>query len=206
MNKEKNKLIIQKIKDYRKFYKLTQLDMGRRLGVSQNYIYMIESGRTRPSDRLSMLFDALCQRPDLVEEGPQTTAQLRLIPVLSWPQLSQLVDIKQVPKNIQEKIPTDLSDSHALAVRLHGDAMEPEFRDRDVAVLAPGMALASGALVIAKLKNAGLLFRLLHYSRDGLILKLSSYNPAYPLMEFEQRDFDWIYPVESVLKKIQPRG
>lgn len=40
-----------RIKEIRKFYKLTQTDFANKLGLSQNFITQLETGSKKPSDR-----------------------------------------------------------------------------------------------------------------------------------------------------------
>ena len=41
----------ERIKEIRKFYKLTQTDFANKLGLSQNFITQLETGSKNPSDR-----------------------------------------------------------------------------------------------------------------------------------------------------------
>lgn len=41
----------ERIKEIRKFYKLTQTDFANKLGLSQNFITQLETGAKKPSDR-----------------------------------------------------------------------------------------------------------------------------------------------------------
>ena len=41
----------ERIKEIRKFYKLTQTDFANKLGLSQNFITQLETGSKKPSDR-----------------------------------------------------------------------------------------------------------------------------------------------------------
>lgn len=206
MNSYKPKPVIDQMRDYRKQNDLTQSEMGQLLGVSQNYIYMIEAGRTAPSQRLVMLFNHLKEKKLLKSLYPNQNGNvppLRHIPVLSWGQVAQVHDFENVPQDTADMIPSDCPDHLAIGVALKGDAMEPEFRPDDIVVIAPTTRPANGDLVLAKLRDGSVAFRLLHFNRDQRGFKLSSYNSAYPTMEFEPQDVAWMHPVESVLKKIK---
>lgn len=41
----------ERIKEIRKYYKLTQTDFANKLGLSQNFITQLETGSKKPSDR-----------------------------------------------------------------------------------------------------------------------------------------------------------
>ncbi len=47
----------KKIRTLRKGLGLTQKEFGKRLGVSLNYIYLLEAGERTPSDTLQLLLD-----------------------------------------------------------------------------------------------------------------------------------------------------
>jgi transcriptional regulator with XRE-family HTH domain len=61
---QENKLELpNRIRDYRKSIRLSQDELGERLGVSGNYISMIELGKKAPGPSLRKLFEALEQSP-----------------------------------------------------------------------------------------------------------------------------------------------
>ena len=53
------------IKDLRRKYKLYQQDFGKLLGVTANYIYLMEKGVKKPSKTLRLLLD--CREKQLHE-------------------------------------------------------------------------------------------------------------------------------------------
>ena len=50
------------IKEFRKEFGLTQQELGDFLGVSQNYIFMIESGLRKPGKTLMLLLDCVQEK------------------------------------------------------------------------------------------------------------------------------------------------
>jgi DNA-binding transcriptional regulator YiaG len=48
-----------KIKSLRKSLDLSQKDFGEHLGVTQNYIYLLEAGQKTPSKTLQLLLDCV---------------------------------------------------------------------------------------------------------------------------------------------------
>ena len=62
---QENKLELPgRIRDYRKSIRLSQDELGERLGVSGNYISMIELGKKAPGPSLRKLFEAIEQSPE----------------------------------------------------------------------------------------------------------------------------------------------
>jgi DNA-binding transcriptional regulator YiaG len=51
-----NRWTAKEIKALREELQLTQADFGKRLGVSGNYIWMLEAGKKKPSETLRLLF------------------------------------------------------------------------------------------------------------------------------------------------------
>jgi transcriptional regulator with XRE-family HTH domain len=99
------------------------------------------------------------------------------------------------------------SDPNAFAVVLAGDSMLPKYGPGAVAVVYPNGKPCNGDIVIAKLSadlGADVMFKV--YQASGDNVTLSSYNPAFPAMQYKRSAFEWIYPVASVtdvLKKAQ---
>lgn len=95
-------------------------------------------------------------------------------------------------------------DPKAFAVKLSGDSMQPVYGPGDVAVIYPSHPPRNGKVVIARLLDehgGDVMFKLYQASlRTGVTL--SSYNPAFPPITYGRECFAWIYPVDSVTKKI----
>jgi SOS-response transcriptional repressor LexA len=75
--------------------------------------------------------------------------------------------------------------------------------DGDIAVLLPGIAATNGETVVANLRNQGLLCKIMHVQLDKNLVKLSSYNPAYPPTEYHRDEFHWIFPVATIVKQLR---
>ena len=59
----------EEIRGFRKEYGLTQQALGNLLGVSQNYIFILESGQKKPGKTLMLLLD--CVREKLIQKGKE---------------------------------------------------------------------------------------------------------------------------------------
>ncbi|HEV2692155.1 MAG TPA: helix-turn-helix transcriptional regulator [Verrucomicrobiae bacterium] len=63
MSQQKKLNIPERVRTFRTQAKLSQAELGERLSVSGNYIYLIESGRKPPGPTLLKLFESLEQSP-----------------------------------------------------------------------------------------------------------------------------------------------
>ncbi len=95
------------------------------------------------------------------------------------------------------------ADPRAFAVTLSGDSMVPRIEPGDVALIYPSKPPKNGCVVIARLNedNGGDVMLKL-YQSNGDRITLSSYNPAYPPMQYSRADFAWIYPVAKITKDL----
>jgi phage repressor protein C with HTH and peptisase S24 domain len=72
-----------------------------------------------------------------------------------------------------------------------------------VAILYPSFEPRNGELVISKLGEAAggdVMFKVFHSREAGKRVVLTSYNPTFPPLEYMRDEFQWIYPVASVVK------
>jgi SOS-response transcriptional repressor LexA len=144
------------------------------------------------------------------KEGLITTAgdvrPVRYIPVLSWVQAGSAVDFEQIPDDWLDMIPipAGVTDRTPFAVQLRGDSMEPKYSDGDVAVVMPETPARNGDVVIANIEDEGCSCKIMTLvGGDPSQVKLTSYNPAYPPMEYRREQFRWIHPVHSVTKVVR---
>ncbi len=129
---------------------------------------------------------------------------LRNLPVLSWVEAGKALDPEEIPRgNRADLVPSDVADERSFGIRLHGDAMEPKFSDGDIAIVLPATSATNGDPVVGNLKNQGMLCRIMQAQPDQNLIKLSSYNPAYPPIEYRRDDFHWIFPVATIIKQLR---
>ena len=195
----------ERLRIWRISQNFTQVEAAHQLDIDRSYLSQVERGRT-PGTALRTRF-LLIERTSTtkVRGGAARSERLRHLPVLSWSQAAQALDPHRLPSSDDEVVPSDVSDEQAFAVRLRGDSMEPRFSDGDIAILVPGVAPTHGDIVVANLKNHGVFCKIIHVQGDRNLLKLSSYNPAYPPMEYHRDDFHWIYPVTSIIRHVRRR-
>lgn len=130
---------------------------------------------------------------------PERTIQPTWLPVISWAHAGEATSYEELPKHWQEHIPTTCKSRDAFALIISGDSMSPYCRDGDIAVVMPHEEPRNGCMVVAKLRCDGIVLR--RYARAKDIIRLSPENPAYPPADYSPKDFHWIYPVHSTVRR-----
>ncbi len=111
---------------------------------------------------------------------------------------------EEIPADWQDTYPAAVNDRKAFALQLRGDSMEPKFSDGDIAIVLPDTPPRNGDLVVANVKEQGCTFKLMHLVGGDIDkIRLSPYNPVYPALDFSREQFHWIYPVDSVNKRVR---
>src|SRR5579871_352126 len=179
---------------------LTQQGLAELTGFSLSAIGNWESGQNFPSPsklghlagKLGVSIDYLMGHDDGVgaaeSEGSAGKNTARQVPIVSSAQAGKLVAYADLDASWHEFTATDCRDENCFAVTIAGDSMEPKYSAGDVAILMPNVEPRNGCLVVCKLKNEGVFFKLFHQSGEGRIFRLSSYNPVYPVMECSREE------------------
>src|SRR5271155_237588 len=189
----------ERLRFWRVSQNLTQADASGQLDIDRSYLSQVERGRS-PGNALRTRF-FLIEKASSVKMGHGAVAYgFRNLPVLSWAQAGRAIDFSEIPRDWDEVVPSDVSDERAFGVRLRGDSMEPKFSDGDIAIMLPGAAPTNGEVVMANVRNQGVVCKIMHVQLDKNLVKFSSYNPAYPPTEYHRGEFHWIYPVATVIK------
>ena len=131
---------------------------------------------------------------------PAGAVPMRSINVISWAHAGEAASYEELPQHWQGQVFTTCRDDRAFGLTVDGDSMEPRCLHGDVVVVMPGEEARSGCLVVAKLRNDGVVLRRYTVAGAGRI-RLTAYNPLYPATEHDRREFHWIYPVESTVRK-----
>jgi SOS-response transcriptional repressor LexA len=199
-----NENFAERVRFWRVSQNLTQAEAAKQLDIDRSYLSQVERGRA-PGNSLRTRF-LLVEKTAAQFFGNAGAAYgLRNLPVLSWAQAGEATDYGEIPREWDEMVPGDVTDERAFGVRLRGDSMEPRFSDGDIAILLPSIAPTNGEIVVANLKDEGILCKIMHVQLDKNVIKLSSYNPAYPPLERHRDQFHWIYPISSVIKQLRRR-
>lgn len=77
------------------------------------------------------------------------------------------------------------------ALEVHGDSMEPLYREGDRIVVSPTEQVRRGDRVVVKTHEGEVMAKIL-YRQTGKQIELHSINPAYEPRHFELRDIEWI--------------
>ena len=189
--------------------------MGEKIGVSGNWISLLESGdleRARPSDALIRMVEMMDQQEEAAlpasdevrppSEGPpcKGTGSCRMIPVVSWAHAGEAESFEELPESWQDWIPTECRDERAFSVRLLGDSMSPLYVEGDLLVLQPSREIYSGCLAVVRLTNDGILFRRVERRADRLVLV--PLNPQYKTEEFRCEEIAWAYPLWGMWRQV----
>ncbi len=184
--------------------RMTQGEAATMLGINRSYLSQVESGRAPGRALRDRFLSAEKSAPRGLKESGRPYG-LRNLPILSWARAGQATDFEQIPSDWDETVPSDITDELAFGVRLRGDSMEPKFSDGDVAILLPNTPATNGDIVVANIKDQGAVCKIMHVQLDKHLVTLSSYNPAYPPMEYHRDDFHGIFPAATVIKQLQRR-
>ena len=84
-----------------------------------------------------------------------------------------------------------VSDEHAYALEISGDAMKPAYRDGDVIVVSPGTAIRRGDRVVVKTTGGEVMVKELK-RRTAKTLELASLNPAQADRALAASEVVWI--------------
>lgn len=200
-------------------------EIARRMGITRSSISRILGGHQNPSPM------ALASLKRIVEDinlGPRDTPKVtgalvlkeseigevhdtrriipggQLAPVVSWAVAgSPGFDPQDLANQTDEVYPTDCRDPNCFWLQVENDSMIDEVKPGDYMLLAPNSEAVNGRIVAAKLsQERGVLCKLYH--RNGDMIRLTSFNPAYPMLEYRAKDFDWIYPMHVLMRKPRP--
>ena len=149
-------------------------------------------------------------KPSIVQEefrpydarpvGPVGDIFVRTVPVVSWAHAGAAVSYEELPAHWQAKVPTTCKGTRAFGLMVEGDSMMPKCEPGDIVTVDPDQDLRNGCLIVAKLKNDGVVLR--RFTRiDAMKVRLIAYNPLYPSTEHPLSDFHWIYPVHSTFRR-----
>jgi SOS-response transcriptional repressor LexA len=127
--------------------------------------------------------------------------RLRYVPGDSWAKAGVAEAYLDKPSDWMRRVPADTDDPQAFGVDIVGDSMAPNYREGETAILTPNHRPQNGDVVVARLRDGGVLMKIYH--TVGKLIRLTSYNPAYPPLDFPQEDFEWIYPVDTVIKQVR---
>lgn len=189
-----------RLKQARKYARITQADLAARAGIKQASISEIERGLTRTSGHIVKLATVCGVDPawlsegigqmlgaetSNVEVGPPITSVTRRIEIVGTAQLGP--DGYWVGLDGKDGwVETYSRDEDAYALRLKGDSMAPAIRNGWIAVCEPNHRRVPGEYVMVTTKDGQSMVKELLYENDEGV-SLMSINTAYG----ERLTLDW---------------
>ena len=85
-------------------------------------------------------------------------------------------------------------DSHAYALAISGDSMEPVYRDGDTIIVSPAAPVRTGDRVVARGSSGAVMAKLLA-RRTATRIELCSLNPNYPSLSFAAHEVVWLHRI-----------
>jgi phage repressor protein C with HTH and peptisase S24 domain len=220
----------ERVTRWRKRIGITQAEAAAILRVTTGYYNKLENGKKFPSKFLLEKFELLENEPmhsvrDLADESITRVREergiaggarsrpsiynekgrtfVRRIPLLGWAQAGEAVDFDTVV-DWENVVSVEINDPKAIAVRIRGDSMAPRYVAGDIAVLAVSDPPRNDDLVIAKLKDEGIVFKKYQVvDPKKKIFRFISFNEQYAPIERTADQLVWIYPVDSIIQKLR---
>jgi len=84
-----------------------------------------------------------------------------------------------------------VSDQHAYALEISGDAMKPAYRDGDIIVVSPAAPVRRGDRVVLKARNGEIMLKELR-RRTAKTIELQSVDPGHSERTLAISDVEWI--------------
>src|ERR1017187_8718392 len=193
---------LESLANIRGQFGLTQHDLAEKLGISRQHLSKLENSHKPLSPKLARRVSEVCRHLGLSNGGPLSA--IRAIPVRSWAQAGIGGDFDELPLDWQKQVATDCPDERAFAVEIQGDSMEPKFFPGDIAVLMPSRQPRNGSLVVARLADEGIVFKVFT-ARDqssARICSFTSYNPVFQPIEVSENRVIWNFPVYQIVRQV----
>ncbi len=190
--------LAQRLKQSRAQAQISQRELAKRSGLSQQLISKLENGLVESTTEVFRLAEALRVDPRWLATGqgdggggkntatgPAITAY---VPLISWVAAGSWRDVADpYPAGVGEALVpvTCRAGPNAYALRVQGDSMEPVFPDGSVIIVDPAVEPRQGSYVVVRLDEAEqATFKQLVI--DGGTRYLKPLNPRYPLLEVRE--------------------
>lgn len=179
-----------KIKEYRKLKRMTQKELGEKIGVKHNTVSGYENGTNEPEqDILFKIAAALdVSINDLFPETRSDTTNIRRrkkgvrIPVLGYvvagipiEAIEDIIDYEEIDEELART-----GDFFALQVR--GESMEPVLYEDDVVIIRKQPTADTGDIAIVLINGDEATIKKIKRERDGVMLigyNTSAYEPHF---------------------------
>lgn len=215
---KKNSNFGERLRAAREMLGITQDLLGKSWDLTGNYIYLLESGKKPFPKKLEFQLielegkvrekldahsaPARAPRPSVfvLEEGP-LQRQTHSAPLVPWISAGAA---NHIDPHLAELVATDCPDPNRYALIVENDSMSPKIECGDRIVIAPNARGHNGDVVVARLEKSGEVFLKLYHEAHGLV-RLSSFNHAYPTLEYKRAEFRFIHPVYSLVRKLRAK-
>lgn len=202
----------------------SQEDAAKKLGIDKSMISRYLSGEVdQPHKKTLAKFAEALKIPlerlissKVPQENPDTIQTLKFheyeekdcqdVRIISWARAGEATEFSGIPWDWQETMVVDVPKRYkALGIEIVGDSMEPRYYAGQIAIVLPESRPINGDLVIAHIKNIGIVFKKFHFNGDPAnpIINLTSYNSDYPPCKYKEADFFWIWPVAKVVDNLR---
>lgn len=135
---------------------LTQAEVAKRAGISQQSIEAIENGKTlKPRNLLALAAALECDPKWLLLGGDVVTDYnygVRKVPILSYVQAGAFADAEPIidHDDFEYVLTTAELSARSFALRIRGDSMEPEFKEGDIVIIDADVYPTPGEFVAAR--------------------------------------------------------
>jgi len=193
-----------RIKELRKLYGISQLDLATRLGVARSTVAMWETEKSQPDNeavkRLCSIFDVSADHLLGIEKESKYGAT---VPVLGnvaagipIDAIEDITDYEEIDRDMA------LQGKH-FALRVKGNSMEPRMHEGDVIIVRQQESADDGDIVVALIENSEAAVKRLVRHKKGI--NLVSFNPIYPPMFFSNEEIEEL-PVRVIGKVVELRA
>jgi len=134
------------------------------------------------------------EKPNVTEAAPP----LCRAPLISWVQAGDWTEAVEYQEVAQFVYATRPCGPHTFALTIHGDSMEPEFREGDIIVVDPAVQHRNGSFIVAKNGSNEATFKQLVMDGDNVFLK--PLNSRYPIKDMTGIEFRIIGVVVQKVK------
>lgn len=169
---------------------LTQVEIASDAKVSQQAVEAIESGKTQKPRNILALAKALKCNAEWLLNGrniiPLAEISTRQIPVLNYAQAGKLINSLHI-NNGEGKMEYIMADANTpedcFALHIYGDAMHPEFKERDIVIIDPSLHPSPGEFVVAiNNKNEATFMKYRALESETEPFELVPLNSDYPIL------------------------
>lgn len=176
-----------RIKQARAAANLSQRELAKRSGLSQQLISKLENGLVTSTTEVFGLAGILGVDPRWLATGIGGGDRefAGCVPLISWVSAGNWRELAD-QRSDEEVVPVTCKvGKGAYALRIQGDSMEPVFPDGSIIVVDPSLEARHGSFVVVRLDNAAqATFKQLVI--DGSCRYLKPLNPRYPLMAIQE--------------------